>query len=147
MSKNPLSLSLVLVQSLSIIFIFLTGPVLMENIFLFLIEVFALLLGLWAILVVSHKSKIQISPEVAPGSKLVTEGPYKKIRHPMYSALLLLTLVLVLNSFTWQRMIFWIILFIDLLVKIHYEENILERYFNGYKDYQKNTFKIIPFIY
>ncbi len=147
MSKNPLSLSLVMVQGLSIIFIFLTGPVLIENFFLFILEIVALALGAWSVLAMSHKSKISITPEVAPGARLITEGPYTHIRHPMYTSLLVLTLILVINFFSWQRLVFWFILLIDLIIKLHYEESVLEKHFYNYKDYQQKTKKLIPFIY
>lgn len=147
MSKNPLSLSLVMVQGLSIIFLFLTGPVIIENIFLFIIELAAFFLGAWSVLDMSHKSKVQVTPDVAPGARLITEGPYKKIRHPMYTSLLLFTLVLIINFYTWQRLVFWIILLVDLIVKVHYEEAILEKYFTGYREYQKKTKKLIPWIF
>ncbi|MCL4415823.1 MAG: isoprenylcysteine carboxylmethyltransferase family protein [Actinobacteria bacterium] len=147
MSRNPLSLSLVMVQGLSIIFIFLTGPVLLENFFLFILEIAALALGAWSVLTMSHKSRVSITPEVAPGGKLITEGPYTHIRHPMYTSLLILTLILVINFFTWQRLVFWIILLIDLIIKLHYEESVLEKHFYNYQEYQQKTKKLIPFIY
>jgi len=147
MSKNPMSLLLVLIQGLSIIYIFLSGPVLVQNSLLIIFEIIALILGGWAISVIFYKSKIHITPEVPAGAKLVTSGPYALIRHPMYSSLLLLTLVLVINLFTWQRLIFWIILLLDLTIKLTYEEQVLEKHFHEYKDYQKKTKKIIPRIY
>jgi protein-S-isoprenylcysteine O-methyltransferase Ste14 len=147
MSKNPMSLSLVLIQGLSIIYIFMTGPVIIQNPFLIIFEVIALILGVWSVSIMIYKSKIHVTPEVAVGAKLVESGPYKFIRHPMYSALLLLTLAFIINLFTWERLFFWIILFLDLMLKITYEEQILERHFHGYKEYSKKTKKLIPQIY
>jgi protein-S-isoprenylcysteine O-methyltransferase Ste14 len=41
-------------------------------------------------------------PDLKANSILVTSGPYKFIRHPMYAAVLLITLAVVLNHLTSQ---------------------------------------------
>jgi len=142
-----MSLSLVLIQGLSIIYIFISGPVVIQNPVLIIFEIIALILGGWAVSIIIYKSKIHVTPEVPIGANLVTKGPYALIRHPMYTSLLLLTLVLIVNLFTWQRLIFWVILLLDLMIKLNYEEKILEKHFHGYRDYQKKTKKLIPRIY
>lgn len=147
MSKNPISLSLVLTQGLSIIYIFMTGPVIIQNYLLIAVEVIALILGLWSVSIIAYKSKIHATAEVPLGAKLVVDGPYSFIRHPMYASLLLFTLSLVVNSFTFLRLIFWIILLLDLLLKLEYEEQLLEKHFHAYKEYKKRTKKLIPYIY
>lgn len=146
MSKNPLSLILVEIQFLSLIFVFLTGPVIALGIPLML-EIIAIMLGSWSVFIMQKESKLSITPEVKHGSKLLKEGPYKYIRHPMYSTLLLLVFSLVLNFFTFQRLGLLLILLIDLLLKISIEENFLERHFKDYGEYRKHTKKLAPFVY
>lgn len=46
------------------------------------------LLGLWAI-GVNRPGNFNVRPVPRPGATLVTTGPYRFVRHPMYSSLLL----------------------------------------------------------
>ena len=65
----------------------------------------------------------------------------------MYLSLLLLATALVANSFSWLRLLLWCVLTIDLLVKLHYEEQLLLRRFVGYNELRQHSWRLIPFIY
>ena len=65
----------------------------------------------------------------------------------MYASVLLVTLMLVINNFTLLRIIFWLVLLIDLHFKFLYEEKILLKKYSEYADYKNNTKRLIPFIY
>lgn len=140
------SLTIVLIQLGSLAFIFLSGPLVAKKLSLFLLENLGALIILWAIYVM-RVNKLRISPEVAKESILVTMGPYKYIRHPMYAGTILLVFSLVANFLTIERLIAGIVLFVDLLIKLGYEEKLLEAHFKDYKTYKKQTFKLVPYIY
>lgn len=146
MSKNPTSLLLVMVQALSLTVIFLSGPVIPGNPFAFILLILSALPGFWALWTM-RKSRFQITAEVNTAAKLIKNGPYHYIRHPMYSSLLVFTLILVINHFTFIRLLSWLILFFDLFIKLHYEESLLEKHFHQYKEYEKQTKKLIPGVY
>ncbi|CAN5149698.1 isoprenylcysteine carboxylmethyltransferase family protein [soil metagenome] len=144
---NPKSLLLVFVEGLLLIYLFLSGPVLPNNTLVGILELVGLVVGLWSIWVMRITS-IQITADVAPDSNLITDGPYEFVRHPMYLAIIIVCLGLLLNGITSTRIIALILLIIDLVIKSHYEEKLLIKYFKkGYEDYQKKTKKLIPFIY
>jgi len=86
-------------------------------------------------------------PDLKDNSRLVKSGPYKLIRHPMYASVLLVTLLLLINHFTFLRAGFWVVLFIDLHLKLSYEENLLLEIYPEYSDYKRTTKRIVPFIY
>ncbi len=86
--------------------------------------------------------------EVQDGQTVVDTKLYGIVRHPMYTAtvLLFLSMPLVLNS-----LISFIVMlaYIPIIVKrIKNEEEVLEQELNGYKEYkQKVRYRLIPFIW
>ena len=116
-----------------------------KSIFL-LIQILGLVTAVWAIFEM-QKSKINISPTPRKGAFLVTTGIYKWIRHPMYSSLLLVFIPMLIENSTPLNIGIFLIFIINLILKLEYEEKLLLKSFIEYKDYQKKTSKIIPFIY
>lgn len=86
-------------------------------------------------------------PEVREGQKLITDGPFRFVRHPIYSAILLLTLGWAFNNPSVTLFVAWAALLIVLLIKIGIEERSLEKKFPEYVAYRKKTKKLIPGIY
>ena len=86
--------------------------------------------------------------EVQQDQKVIDSGLYGVVRHPMYSATLLifLSMPLVLNSM-WSFML--MLLYIPIIVKrIRNEETVLEKDLAGYTEYkQRVRYKLIPFIW
>jgi protein-S-isoprenylcysteine O-methyltransferase Ste14 len=136
---------LVTIQLLCLGGIVLTGPVLASSTIYCGLELMGLALGVWALATMTVRN-LNILPDIRTGSRLVTHGPYQFIRHPMYTSLLLITLALILDTFSWERFILWLILLSDLWIKLNYEEKLLSRHFEEYRDYQKWTKRLIPFL-
>jgi protein-S-isoprenylcysteine O-methyltransferase Ste14 len=105
-----------------------------------------LLLGLWALLTM-RLSRLSVLPEVRAGAQLVTGGPYRLIRHPMYSALLVTALGLTLAASLPWRWLLWLALLINLMVKLRYEERLLGGHFSGYEAYRRQTWRLLPWVY
>jgi protein-S-isoprenylcysteine O-methyltransferase Ste14 len=103
-------------------------------------------LGLWSIWVMK-KSKLRTIPQPGTGAKLITEGPYRYIRHPMYTSVLISAFGLLLTDVNWFRTGLYLFLLIILLSKIAYEEVLLDNFFPEYKQYKQSTKKLIPYIY
>jgi hypothetical protein len=80
--------------------------------------------------------------------ELVTSGPYRFIRHPIYTGLI----VMFIGTFLYYGSLFVLILFIILtvmfLLRVGKEEAIMKRLFGKkYTDYMKTSKRLIPFIY
>ncbi len=102
--------------------------------------------GVWAIFTIGWK-RVNILPEVRESTVFTRTGPYRFIRHPMYSALIFAGLGAVLTR---NDIISWGLfagLVLALGFKIRYEEKQLAMHFPAYKSYQKETKRVIPFIF
>jgi protein-S-isoprenylcysteine O-methyltransferase Ste14 len=146
MGGRRLSYILVAVQFFCLGAIALSGPVVPASPIWSLLTMAGVILGVWAVLAM-RISAVSILPEVRAGAQLVTRGPYRVIRHPMYSALLLVGLGLVLGAPSLLRWLLWLTLLCDLMIKLTYEERLLARRFNDYSTYQQRTWRLIPFVY
>jgi len=88
-----------------------------------------------------------IYPEPMPDSCLVTTGPYRWVRHPMYSSLLLFMLGIALYRDALPNYIGMALLAIALFGKMHHEEVHLHLKFEDYSDYVRRTHRLLPGIY
>ncbi len=140
------SLTFVAIQFISLGLIAVTGPLFPSNEYLLMIELLGLGLGIWAVYIM-RIGNFNIVPDPLARSKLVTSGPYRLIRHPMYLALLLTTLPLVIFDIDLFRIFIWLVLLINLLLKLNYEENLLVTELAGYDQYKRKSARLIPFVY
>jgi protein-S-isoprenylcysteine O-methyltransferase Ste14 len=136
----------VIIQIVFIILIGITGPIIPDNIMILIGEIVGVILMVWAIWTM-RLNNLNISPDLKKNSILVLSGPYKLIRHPMYTSVLLVTLMLVINHVTLWRVGFWLVLIVDLNCKFRYEERLLRTKYSEYSDYMSKTKRLIPFIY
>jgi protein-S-isoprenylcysteine O-methyltransferase Ste14 len=128
-----------------IIFLVVSGPVDVRIPWLFLLMT-SILLGIWSVMTMRIR-RLKIFPEPATDAQLVTTGPYRYIRHPMYTAVLLFSLALLVNHFTWTRLAVWLVLLTDLLVKLSYEEKLMAERFKEYSSYREKTWGLIPGVF
>jgi len=136
---------LVFVQFLCVGILAATGIVIPSNIFLIILIISSFLLAAWAMIVM--KFYFNAAPEILQGAKLRTGGPYRLIRHPMYTSLIILGGAWIINDFSYFRLMVYVILIINQVIKLTHEEKFLLEKFPEYKEYRKSTKRIIPFIY
>lgn len=109
-------------------------------------EFVGIVIGIWSLWVI-RKSAFSVYPEPEKEFNLIVSGPYKIVRHPMYLALFLVLVPLVLSFPKVSRIVWLIIFVVNQLMKIEYEESILMKKIPEYRYYMLNTKKIIPLIY
>jgi protein-S-isoprenylcysteine O-methyltransferase Ste14 len=105
-----------------------------------------MVIGIWALSVMGI-GNINISPLAKPGAVLVTGGPYRLIRHPMYLAVLLVIWPLIIAHFSFLRITAGFILTMDLIIKMLFEEGLLKQQFAEYHAYMRTTKRLIPLIF
>jgi len=82
------------------------------------------------------------------GHKVITTGPYKIVRHPMYLAIIVLFPCHCLALGSFYSLIPCTGLIITIIFRIYYEDKKLHEELKGYKEYAKKTrFKLIPGIW
>lgn len=106
----------------------------------------AIMIVAWSLWVM-RISKIRILPMPHLEAALITSGPYRLLRHPMYTAVLLFTGGLSIDYLNWEKVIIWLILLIVLIIKLHWEERMLKQQFPEYPSYQQKSFKLVPYLY
>ena len=103
-------------------------------------------LGGYSILVMKLRN-LHVLPHPVENAEMVLHGPYRFIRHPMYASVLLTGLTLIAGDFSAIRLAVWLLLSVDLIVKLEYEEKLLVSQFPAYEAYRKGTSRLIPFLY
>jgi protein-S-isoprenylcysteine O-methyltransferase Ste14 len=109
-----------------------------------LIFLAGLALRFWAILTLGRFFKVTIS--IQQGHRVVRSGPYRVLRHPSYSGLLLILLGLGLMLGTWLGLAALIVLpLVGMLIRIRVEESVLKRALGAeYTSYAAETRRLIP---
>ena len=126
-------------------YIMISGPLFPENPILLAIQMAGVFLGLWAVYVMKF-GKFHILPKIVKGSPLVTSGPYRCIRHPMYTSIILFIIPLLANHPDPIRIGLGFLLVVNLFFKLSFEEKLLLREFRQYKTYQNHSYKLLPYI-
>jgi len=105
-----------------------------------------IVVAVWA-LVSMPPGTFRVMPEPAAKAQLTQSGPYRWLRHPMYSAVVLAALGATISHATlWHGLIF-LALIVVLLLKIDREEKYLLATYSEYAHYKTRTKALIPFIY
>lgn len=106
----------------------------------------AVALGLWTF-AHNRPGNFNIRPEPKASGRLVTSGPYRYMRNPMYSALLLFAAAEVLAYADMRKIACWIALALVLLAKVLLEERGLRALFPGYAEYARRVRRFIPGVF
>jgi len=88
-----------------------------------------------------------VYPEVKKHATLITSGPYRSIRHPMYSSLIIMMVGIAFYNFHWLNAIGVVMVIYAVINKANIEEKLLLMKFDHYINYQQETHRFIPKIY
>ncbi len=88
-----------------------------------------------------------ISPILKPDARLITSGPYRFVRHPMYLSVVLFLLGMAVQAGESTGWVGFLVSTTAMLGKAEMEEKILLEQFPQYVEYQRQTKKLLPFIY
>lgn len=98
--------------------------------------------------VVRENAYLSRTVEIQDGQKVIDTGLYAIVRHPMYTATILLFLSIPLVLGSWIS--FGVFLFYPavIILRIRGEEKVLEEGLEGYREYkQRVKYRLLPFIW
>jgi protein-S-isoprenylcysteine O-methyltransferase Ste14 len=76
---------------------------------------------------------------------VIDSGPYRVVRHPMYSAIILLVLCVPIALGSWWALVFSGLIVVVFIVRTHLEDKTLKNELPGYTEYAKKTrYCLIP---
>ena len=112
----------------------------------FLLQAFSGLLAYWAMASMRF-GNFNIVPTPVEDGKMISGGPYKLIRHPMYTSIFIFAFALLAGQFDYIKLIISLVLVTGLVVKMFFEEDLLCNHYPGYKAYMDKTKRVIPFLW
>jgi protein-S-isoprenylcysteine O-methyltransferase Ste14 len=109
------------------------------------VQVLAVVLFLWARVTFGRRSYHVVANPTAGG--LVTGGPYRYIRHPIYAAFCLFTSAGVAAHWSWSAGLFGGLVLGSAVLRIFCEESLVEARYPEYAQYSVRTWRMIPYVY
>ena len=140
------SLLFVTIQFVCPVYYVISGQFLIMNSPILGFQLLGIGIVMWAVITM-NPSQWTIFPEPKKMGSLIVSGPYKWIRHPMYSGLLFMCLPIVVDRFTLIDTAIMAVFIINLIMKLSFEEKLLIERFPEDIDYRKTTWRIVSFVY
>lgn len=103
-------------------------------------------LASWA-LISMRRGTFRVMPEPSARSQLTTNGPYRYIRHPMYTSVLLAGVGAIVVHASLLHIVFLVTLVVVLHFKVIREEAALLERYPEYDDYITRSNALVPFLY
>lgn len=98
--------------------------------------------------VLRENASLSRTVQVQEGQKVIDTGLYGIVRHPMYSATLLLFLSMPLVLGSVYALAVFLAYPVLISVRLKHEEEFLKKELTGYAEYQKKVkFRLIPYIW
>ncbi len=86
--------------------------------------------------------------QVEAGQRVISDGPYRIVRHPMYSGIVLMVLFAPLALGSYGALPISLLLIPVLVFRLVNEEKMLRQELAGYAEYCRRTrFRLVPFVY
>lgn len=143
MTKTVANLALPLLI-VALVYLLLSGNLLSSSPFVIAAQVCAIGVAVWARRSF-HAGQFSVTAEPKDGPLLST-GPYRWIRHPMYASALLLLWATILGHFSLLSGLTGLIVTGAIALRIVAEEQFLRTSFPDYVEYAHKTKRLVPFL-
>lgn len=105
-----------------------------------------LMFGFWSLLFMQI-STITPLPDPTSNSQLIQKGPYRYVRHPMYLSVVGYSFSVLIFNFSILNAVIVGAFFMAIFLKMEIEEVYLLNRYASYREYIKQTKRLIPFVY
>jgi protein-S-isoprenylcysteine O-methyltransferase Ste14 len=144
LSERTISILATLLLGISVVSLYFNGSLFSPSPYIIGVQIAAVVLMLWARITFGMRS-FHYSANPTPGI-LVTTGPYRFVRNPIYAAIWLFTWAGVAAHLSVATALAGLLVLSALLVRIFCEERLLREHFPDYSDYAKKTARLVPFV-
>lgn len=128
----------------AILYLLISGNMLSPSPFVIAMQILAVALSIWARRSFqAGQFSVDAEPKEGP---LLSSGPYAFIRHPMYTAALLLIWSSIFGHLSISTLIIGLVVTSAVSIRVVSEEQVLHAHFPDYAEYSRKTKRIIPFI-
>ena len=148
---NNMSISTVLsslgfvLMALGLVVLYLTGGLLSPSPIVISFQIAAILLMVWARITFGSRS-FHFSASPTQGG-LVTTGPYHYVRHPIYTAGMIVALAGIAGNWSITNALLGFVVLAGGIIRILCEEHLLLLEYPEYTEYSTRTSRIIPFVF
>lgn len=142
---KPLSILGYVVMVGGLLGLLATHSVLSPSPFVLVPQALAVLLMLWARVTFGRRS-FHLAANPTEGG-LVTTGPYRFIRHPIYAAVSLFTVAGITAHWGWESALLGCVVLAGAFTRIFCEETFLKERYPEYSKYAAETRRIVPFLF
>jgi protein-S-isoprenylcysteine O-methyltransferase Ste14 len=103
-------------------------------------------LGLWSVST-NQPGNFNIRPQPRQGGQLIMSGPYRWIRHPMYTSVLMWGVACAWGSASIWGWLALTVLTLALVAKAHLEESWMTQLHPLYANYRQHTWWFVPWLF
>jgi protein-S-isoprenylcysteine O-methyltransferase Ste14 len=115
------------------------------SLFVITMQVVASLLLAWARATFGRRSFHAAANPTEGG--LVRSGPYRYIRHPIYTAVCVFAWAGIAGHWSWRACVCGVLVLVSALVRIFAEEILVAARYPEYAEYAANTWRMIPYVF
>ena len=129
---------------IGLLFLVFNNYVISKNPIIIIIQLFSLSLMIWARITFRSRS-FHLTANPTEGG-LVTNGPYRWLRHPIYAAIIYFSLACLIAFPKIEVLVAVLFIIVGLFTRMLLEEKVLKRTYPEYAEYSKRARRLIPFV-
>jgi protein-S-isoprenylcysteine O-methyltransferase Ste14 len=142
---RTVSLAALLLMGLALVELLVRGAFFSSQPVAIIAEVASVVLMVWARLTFGRRSFNAAANPKAGG--LVTTGPYRFIRHPIYTAACLFGWSGILANWSLINVLLGVLLIVGAVARMLCEERLIIEAYPEYRDYARATKRMVPYIF
>jgi protein-S-isoprenylcysteine O-methyltransferase Ste14 len=142
---RTVSVAALLLMALALAGLLIRGSFFSLQPLVLLVEVAAVALMVWARLTFGRRSFHAAANPTA--GRLVTTGPYRYVRHPIYTAVCLFAWPGIVAHWSLINVLLGALLLVAAIARMLSEERLLAEVYPEYREYAHSTSRMVPYIF